>query len=205
MNNKKIQSVYEDQDVIEAILHSNSLDPIVRYLYRTNFDSVANYIRSNSGNDEDAEDFFQEAIVVFINIVRKGNFRGDSSIKTFLYSIARNLWRNELKRQNRALMRETNYYEQSEKEEQDIQDSISENEVKNQLLGLLEKLGDNCKKILLMFYYENLPMKEIFQHMGYETEQVARNMKYRCMNKLKELLNEHPEMKQNFRSLLANG
>ncbi|MEM8966042.1 MAG: sigma-70 family RNA polymerase sigma factor [Bacteroidota bacterium] len=205
MNNKKIQSVYEDQDVIEAILHSNSLDPIVRHLYRTNFDSVASYIRSNSGNDEDAEDFFQEAIVVFINIVRKGNFRGDSSIKTFLYSIARNLWRNELKRQNRALMRETNYYEQSEKEEQGIQDSISENEVKNQLLDLLEKLGDNCKKILLMFYYENLPMKEIFQHMGYETEQVARNMKYRCMNKLKELLNEHPEMKQNFRSLLANG
>ncbi|WKN41601.1 RNA polymerase sigma factor [Tunicatimonas pelagia] len=205
MNTKKIQTGYEDQDIIEAINHSKNLDPVIRHLYHTNFDSVASYIRANSGNDEDAEDFFQEAIVVFINIVRKGNFRGDSSIKTFLYSIARNLWRNELKRQNRVLMRETNYYEQTEKEEQDIQESIGEHEVKDQLLHLLEKLGDNCKKILLLFYYENLPMKEIFQHMGYETEQVARNMKYRCMNKLKGLLNEHPEMKQSFRSLLANG
>ena len=205
MNNRKIQTAYTDQDVIEAIHHSRDLDPVVRHLYRNNFESVANYIRSNSGRDEDAEDFFQEAIVVFINIVRKGNFRGDSSIKTFLYSIARNLWRNELKRQNRALMRETNYYEQSEKEEQDIQESIGENEIKNQLLQLLETLGDNCRTILLLFYYENLPMKEIFRQMGYETEQVARNMKYRCMNKLKDMLNEHPDMKQNFRSLLTNG
>ena len=205
MNTKKTPSAYEDQDVIEAINHSKNLDPVIRHLYHTNFDSVASYVRSNSGNDEDAEDFFQEAIVVFINIVKKGNFRGDSSIKTFLYSIVRNLWRNELKRQNRVLLRETNYYEQTEKEEQDIQESIGENEIKNQLLHLLEQLGGNCKKILLLFYYENLPMKEIFQHMGYETEQVARNMKYRCMNKLKGLLNEHPEMKQNFRSLLANG
>nr|WKN39606.1 sigma-70 family RNA polymerase sigma factor [Tunicatimonas sp. TK19036] len=205
MNSRKEEVQYGDQDVVDAILKNRNLDPVIRYLYRNNFDSIANYIRSNSGNDEDAEDFFQEAIVVFINIVRKGNFRGESSIKTFLYSIARNLWRNELKRQNRALTRETNYYEQSEKEERDIQMSIGENELKNQLIQLLEKLGDNCKKILLLFYYENLPMKEIFQHMGYETEQVARNMKYRCMNKLKEMLDEHREMKQSFKSLLTNG
>ncbi|MEQ9443049.1 MAG: sigma-70 family RNA polymerase sigma factor [Cyclobacteriaceae bacterium] len=205
MNSKKAQAHYEDREIVEAINKDRSLETVIRYLYRTNFDSIANYIRSNSGKDEDAEDFFQEAIVVFIDIVRRGNFRGDSSIKTFLYSIARNLWRNELKRQNRALMRETNYYEQSEKEEQDIQTKLWENEMKTQLMQLLEKLGDNCRKILLLFYYENLPMKEIFQHMGYETEQVARNMKYRCMNKLKEMLNEHQEIKQSFKSLLTNG
>lgn len=205
MNVKKGQAQYDDAGIIEGIKNNENLDPMVRHLYRTNFDSIANYIRSNSGNDEDAEDLFQEAIVVFINIVRKGNFRGDSSIKTFLYSIARNLWRNELKRQNRAVIRETNYYEQSEKEERDIQLSIGETELKDQLMQLLERLGENCKKILLLFYYQNLPMKEIFQHMGYETEQVARNMKYRCMNKLKDILNEHREMKQNFKSLLTNG
>lgn len=205
MNSRNVEAHYEDQEIVEAINKNKNLEPVIRYLYRTNFDSIANYIRSNSGKEEDAEDFFQEAIVVFINIVRKGNFRGDSSIKTFLYSIARNLWRNELKRQNRALMRETSYYEQSEKEERDIQISIGENELKNQLMQLLEKLGENCKKILLLFYYENLPMKEIFHRMGYETEQVARNMKYRCMNRLKEIMNEHREMKQSFKSLLTNG
>lgn len=195
---------FTDGEIIEALQGKKNLDATVRYLYRTHFDSLAHYIKTNSGSDQDAEDFFHEALVIFIELVQQGKFRGDSSIKTFLYAIMRNLWLNELKKRSRAAQRETLYYDKSEKEEKDIQSGIWQNEAKRQVLSLIEKLGENCKKILVLFYYEEMPMKEIFHAMGYESEQVARNMKYKCMKKLNELLDSNSAVKQSFKNLLVN-
>lgn len=195
---------FTDAEIIEALQGKKNLDTTVRYLYRTHFDSLAHFIKTNSGNEQDAEDFFHEALVIFIELVQQGKFRGDSSIKTFLYAILRNLWLNELKKRSRTLQRETLYYDKSEKEEKDAQSGIWQNETKKQVLGLIEKLGENCKKILVLFYYEEMPMKDIFRVMGYESEQVARNTKYKCMKKLNELLDNNTAVKQSFKNFLVN-
>ena len=192
-----------DEEIIAAIKRDRNLNEAVRYLYQAHFDSLANFIRTNSGRQEDAEDYFQETLAVFINIVRRDKFRGDSSIKTFLHSIMRNLWLNELKRRNKALIRETTYYEQSEKEVNGEQHTVHESEATRQVLGLFERLGENCKKVLVMFYYQDKSMKEISLAMNYDNEQVARNTKYKCAKKLMDLLDSNPEMKKAFRNLLT--
>ncbi len=193
-----------DEEIIAAIKRDRNLNDTVRHLYQTHFDSLANFIRTNSGRQEDAEDFFQETLAVFINIVRRDKFRGDSSIKTFLHSIMRNLWLNEIKRRSKALARETTYYEQSDKETSDGQHTVHESEATRQVLAIFDRLGENCKKILVMFYYENKSMKEISLAMNYDNEQVARNTKYKCSKKLTDLLNDNPKMKEAFKNLLNN-
>lgn len=195
---------FTDAEIIGALQGRKNVDAAVRYLYHTHFDSLAHFIKTNSGSEQDAEDFFHEALVVFIELIQQGKFRGDSSIKTFLYAVLRNLWLNELKKRSRLLQRETLYYDKSEKEERDIQSGIWQNEAKKQVLSLIEKLGENCKKILVLFYFEEMPMKDIFPAMGYESEQVARNMKYKCMKKLNELLDHDAAVKQSFKNLLVN-
>lgn len=201
---KVIQST-SDEEIVEAIRKDEKLEIFVSQLYDKYFNMISNFIRTNTGNNEDAEDLFQETIVVFIDLVRKDRFRGDSSIKTFLYAISKNLWLNELKKRNRAVFRETEYYENSEKETKAIQSGLSENEVRRQVLSFLDKLGGNCKKILILFYYEEKSMRDIFQEMNYESEQVARNMKYKCMKKLHELLDHNSHIKQSFKNLLVHG
>jgi DNA-directed RNA polymerase specialized sigma subunit len=57
---------------------------------------------------------------------------------------------------------------------------------------MLDKLGESCRKILMLFYYENLPMKEIVQHLHYENEQVVRNKKYKCLKELTEMVKANP-------------
>ena len=193
-----------DEEIIAAIKKNKNLNETVRYLYQAHFDSLANFIRTNSGRQEDAEDYFQETLAVFINIVHRDKFRGDSSIKTFLHSIMRNLWLNELKRRNKALARETVYFEQSEKETSNEQHTVHESETTRQVLALFDRLGENCKKILVMFYYEDKTMKEIALAMNYDNEQVARNTKYKCSKKLTDLLDSSPGMKKAFRNLLSN-
>lgn len=194
-----------DEEIIEAIKKGEKLAAFVGQLYEKHFNMISNFVRTNNGNHEDAEDLFQEAIVVFIDLVRKDRFRGDSSIKTFIYAISKNLWLNELKKRNRAIFRETEYYENTEKESEEIRSGISENEVRKQVLSFLDKLGENCKKILILFYYEEKSMRDIFQEMNYESEQVARNMKYKCMKRLHELLDDNSHIKQSFKNLLVHG
>jgi RNA polymerase sigma factor (sigma-70 family) len=193
-----------DEEIIAAIKKNKNLNETVRYLYQAHFDSLANFIRTNSGRQEDAEDYFQETLAVFINIVHRDKFRGDSSIKTFLHSIMRNLWLNELKRRNKALARETVYYEQSEKEVSNMQHTVHESETTRQVLALFDRLGENCKKILVMFFYQDKSMKEIALAMNYDNEQVARNTKYKCAKKLIDLLDSSPAMKEAFKNLLRN-
>lgn len=193
-----------DEEIIAAIKKDKNLNDTVRYLYQTHFASLANFIGANSGRQEDAEDFFQETLAVFVNIVRRDKFRGDSSIKTFLHSIMRNLWLNEIKRRDKALARETTYYEQSEKKTSDGQHTVHESETTRQVLALFDRLGENCKKVLVMFYYQDKSMKEISLAMNYDNEQVARNTKYKCGRKLMDLLEGNPGMREAFRNLLIN-
>ena len=193
-----------DQEIVEALKREKDVNLTVRYLYHTHFDALANYIRTNSGNEEDAEDFFQETLVVFIKVVKQGKFRGDSSIKTFLYAVMRNLWLNELKRRNNALVRETSYYEHSEQKEDHVHELVQENETSRQILAFFAQLGNNCKKIMIMYYYQEMSMKDIAQAMNYDSEQVARNTKYKCSKKLTDLLNSNPTLKDAFRNLLMH-
>lgn len=202
---RKAGNPVSDQDIIDSIRSNQKIEPTVRYLYNAYFDSLSMYIKKNQGNDQDAEDFFQEGIVVFIDAVKQDKFRGDSKIKTFLYSVMRNLWLNELKRRKRAMERETLYYEEHPKEEEGIQALIRENEMKKAVASLLEQIGENCQKILILAIYQDKPMKEICEEMGYKNEQVARNTKSKCLKKIENLLDANEDIKQHFKSLLVNG
>lgn len=43
-------------------------------LYRFYFSSIAAYVKENNGNNEDAEDVFQEAIMVLLQKIRQSDF-----------------------------------------------------------------------------------------------------------------------------------
>ena len=73
-------------------------------LYKKYFPSIANYIEQNSGNDQDAEDIFQESIIILLGKVRQSDFNLTSSLKTYLFSIAKNLWLKKIKSDKNSLI-----------------------------------------------------------------------------------------------------
>jgi RNA polymerase sigma factor (sigma-70 family) len=145
---------------------------------------------------------FQEVVVTFIDLVQKNKFRGESTIKTFLYSLNRHTWLNELKKRGRALAREEKYERGQEHIEHDTSHLIAEREGKAEVIRLVEQLGETCKKILLLFYYENLSIGEILGTLEYENEQVVRNKKYKCLKQLEQMIAEKPMLKQTLKNLL---
>ena len=193
---------YTDNELLSAIQMGQDLNPVLRYLYRQYFEGLCMYVEQNNGNRQDAEDVFQEVLLSFIELVKLNKFRGDSSIKTFLFSLNRNIWLNELKRKDRSLARELKYEKQKEGNEADVSEYIAGRESRKQVLDIVERLGEGCKKILLSFYYENLSMREILAQTEYETEQVVRNKKYKCLKQLEQLLMTNPSIAKTLKTVM---
>jgi len=192
----------KDAELLDAIRHGKGLDAAVRSVYRDHFESLAWLVKNNSGSQQDAEDIFQEVVVNFIGLVQKDKFRGESGIKTFLFSMTKHSWLNELKKRGRSEARELKYEKARDKEAADVSQVMSEREEKNQLMNLVEQLGDTCKKILVLFYYENRSMKEILSSLEYENEQVVRNKKHKCLKKLEQMITSKPALLQTLKNML---
>jgi RNA polymerase sigma factor (sigma-70 family) len=178
------KETFSDADLISCLMNNTRTDAALRFMYRDHFDLLSRYVFNNSGNEQDAEDIFQEVMVAFINLVKAGRFRGESSIKTFLFSLNKNIWLNELKRRGRAVAREEKYERLNDHKELTADSIMELRQAKNDLMKLIDELGEACKKILLLYYFENRSMKEILATLPYENEQVVRNKKSKCLKKL---------------------
>lgn len=193
---------YTDRGLVSAIQLGQDLNAVLKYLYHEYFEGLRIYIEQNNGSRQDAEDVFQEVLVSFIELVRLNKFRGDSSVKTFLFSLNRNIWFNELRKKGRTQAREIKYEKEKEDKVPDTSQHIASRESRRQIMEMVERLGEGCKKILVAYYYENLSMKEILEQTEYETEQVVRNKKYKCLKQLEQLLMANPTMAKIFKTAL---
>jgi RNA polymerase sigma factor (sigma-70 family) len=193
---------FTDFSLIQALQSEPIPDDAIKYLYRNHYKMTAAYIRQNSGSDQDAEDIFQEVILVFIEVLKKDKFRVESSVSTFLYSITRNIWLNELKKRNRSRERDEIFEKGRTLMEEDVSHYIMDKEIKSQLMLIVDALGETCKKILLAFYFQNLSMKEILKTLKYENEQVVRNKKYKCLKQLEQVMAGQPDLVKSLKSLL---
>jgi RNA polymerase sigma factor (sigma-70 family) len=177
----------------------------VRYLYEHYFEDAATEIRLRGGSDEDAADMFQEAVLILIEKIKTGKFKQESSIKTFLIGIARNLWLFEKRTRDRRSSREMHYTinEGNNKHADDLEigERIFSKSNTDVIQTLFKQVGEICSKILIGFYYENSSMKNLLQRFHFDNEQVLRNRKSRCMKKLKKLLTDQPELLQQLKIL----
>jgi RNA polymerase sigma factor (sigma-70 family) len=196
---------YSDDELLRAIRDDVNMDKAIMYLYRNYFGGLSIYVQQNQGTRQDAEDIFQETIVAFIQLVQQNKFRGDASIKTFLFAINKNTWLNELKRKGRAEVREVKFETARDNVDEGISHYIAAREARTQVLTIMDKLGESCKKILLAFYYENLSMKEILTTMNYENDQVLRNKKHKCLKQLEQLLTADTNMAKILKEALQYG
>jgi len=184
---------YTDEAILEGLKKRDR--EVIRYVYKEYYPTIKFLIISNSGSDTDAEDVFQDAMVIIYRKISEDRLVLTSSFKTFLYSICRNLW---LQRLDRKLFS----YEFMENENlTDMQDAIvvELTEMENEKYRLFQqhflRLSEDCKKILRLFM-NKVPLKEIAEIMGFKTEKYAKTRKFMCKEKLKNAIINDPSCKK---------
>ena len=194
LNVLTIKSGTSDTELIQMILSGNaSRNKALETIYRENREKVFAYIVSNSGTQDQAKDILQESVIALYENVRDGRFKGESAIGTYLYSIARFKWLNEIKKMS---TRTSHHMEMRSKEDFDPGPlaTLLDAERQGEIHEILASLGERCKELLIQSIYHNASMKEIAAEGGYSSEQIVRNTKYKCLKKLKELIAEKPQL-----------
>ncbi len=184
----KVKRKYTDEELITGIKNKN--DKIVSHVINDNINKIKQLVLLNNGSESDAQDVFQEALIVLYRKTHEKNFQLTCSLGTYLYSIARLLWLKELsKRSKGAFVNVDENIDFVIDNNAEIQETIQKNERLRLFREKYEELSDDCKKVLQMFLME-IPLKEITRIMGYSSEQHTRNRRYRCKEALiKKIVN----------------
>lgn len=153
-------------------------------LYKFYFPSIASYVKQNKGKQEDAEDVFQESIIVLLQKVRQPNFVLTSSLKTYLYAIAKNLWLKRL-RDNKLISVEEFEHYQYESETFSVE--LLPETTKEEKVNLwLKKITNHCQRILRALFFFEEPMESVMKKMGWKNKHVAANQQYKCVQQVKK-------------------
>ncbi len=194
-----------DEELINDILDEQRLNGAIRHILESYHGLLEHMVVSNSGTPSDAEDVIQDTLVAFVEIIRKGTYRREAGIKSFLYTIARNLWITELRKRGSAVKRELLYEKSKDVTDEELMGYLSYKDIQKTVTDLLNTLEDKCKQILRMVYFDNLPMREMVAKLGYQNEQVVRNKKHKCMKELERKINDSPAAKRELKNLLLHG
>lgn len=165
----------------------------MQYLYQQYFQAIKNFVLKNSGSLAEANDLFQDALVIFYVKVRKGEYRNTSSLKTYLFGIAKNLWLKELRRRRIAQK-----HLQVE-DDIDFQEELIIHESQVTIRKVMELINEECKRLLMDFYFEGQSMAQLTVRYGLGSEAATKNKKYRCLQKLMALVKQQKLQRSDFR------
>jgi RNA polymerase sigma factor (sigma-70 family) len=186
--------IYFSDDAILKGLKEKRADSI-RYLYREYFPLAKSIVEKNSGTYEDAEDVFQDGIIVLYQKILSGPLTLNCSLKTFFFSICRNIWMQRLDRKWRLLYQD-DLVSESIEDYDAIPIEVNEETLEKTRLYQLHflSLPADCQKILKMFL-SKASLKEISECMGFKDVSYAKTRKYLCKNMLRKKILRDPRYK----------
>lgn len=180
-----------DSEFIDGIRTGNK--DVINTVYHKYFPKVKSIILKNSGNEEDARDIFQETFIAIYKNVQRSDFKLTCKFETYVHAIARNLWFAVL-RKKRNYFSDTNDFHLSESIS-DLEETIISAERYALYVKTFETIGEQCKKLLLMFI-EGVPMKNIALELGFASESYAKKRKFKCKEQLIKKITEDNDYKR---------
>jgi len=150
-------------------------------------------ILTNGGNEQDAEDIFQEGMAKVYQKINQHGLQLSCKFGTYMYSVCRFLWLQEIKKKS-TIRRDIRVMDEI------IDDETANNRIReNSELKLYEQhfleLSKECQKVLNM-YFRSSSMEEICVVMGYKNVQIAKDKKYRCKKSLMNKIYNNPVYKK---------
>ena len=189
---------YSDEAILEGLRLRS--DYIINFIYKEYFPLIRFLVADNGGSGEDAEDIFQDGIIIIYNKINLNQLALTSSFKTYMYSVCRNLWLQKLHKRKAIFERLTDVEEYIDIPDDLQKDgAIEETEMHRIIQIHFLSLQDDCQKVLRLFV-KNIPLREIALIMGFKTEKYAKTRKYLCKEELKRRIANDPRSHKYFKN-----
>jgi RNA polymerase sigma factor (sigma-70 family) len=183
---------FSSEEVLMGI-QTGKDDKILEFLYDTVLPKVKQMVYKYRGSDDEAYDVFQEGILRFYHFVKQGKFDSNHKPEAFIYTVSKNLYIDYMRRQNKSVKIEAFDESSSQQVNSPLEKLISE-EKEMKVKALFSRLGETCNRLLMYCFYHDLPAKEICEKMGFGSEDVLKTKKYKCKQRLLQLIKEDPSL-----------
>ena len=180
-----------DSELLAAIQQGGQRrEGILRQIYQDDKlrKTIVHHIVNHGGNSYDAEDVFQDAIILFDRQIREGNFKGQSSWSTYFIGIAKWRWYSLRRKFGGVLEFKPGEYDEPT---ESLEAHVIENERRKIIDEILSKIGDRCKN-LLKLYKLSYSMEEIADELGLSSPELAKKNAYECRKKFKDFVTNNP-------------
>lgn len=169
---------YSNLDLLNGIRRNDTI--VLQYIYKNFYSKINFFIKKNSGDDDDANDIFQEAIIIIFRKLKANELVLDCTFETYLYSVCRFLWLKQLEKRKIEKEKIKDNHDYNEDLYDDGLEKVAD---LNERYRLYQKhftnLGKDCQKILQL-YFDKVPLKNIAQIMGFKSEKYAKKRKFKC-------------------------
>ena len=194
MSRSNSSSSTPTDDALIAALR-NGDERALAHLYRLHWPMVSHFVLQNSGSEDDAQDVYQEGVMVFYEKVRDGSLELSCQIKTYLYAVCRRLWLKRLTSKSRFGVRLLDAEEHGPYLNTGAEDDLLAAEEQDRRFATMSEalahLGEPCRSLLEGFYLLDKSMQVLTAEFGYTNADNAKNQKYKCLVRLKKLFFTH--------------
>lgn len=153
----------EEKELLEKIIKKD--EKALFQVYKKFQPSIFNYVKSQINNYQTAEELTQDIFVDFIEALR--DFRFQSSLKTFLFSVARHKIVDQIRKRklkNILFSRLPSYIVESLKVVF-IDEEIDKKELREKITKILDSLPNDYRVILRLKYIEGIKVNEIAERL----------------------------------------
>lgn len=149
----------------------NGFTELIKLLREPLIFFVMRFVNSSSLAEEIAEDAFVELLI------HKERFNFSSSVKTYLFTIARNKAINYIRRNSRLTDDES--LETAEADIESLEERVIKSDEAKALYKVLDRLNDDYRNALWLVYVEDMSYIEAGRVLGKNAKQIE-NLVYRA-------------------------
>jgi RNA polymerase sigma factor (sigma-70 family) len=163
-------------------------------IYLENREGFINFSRKYNIEEQDAVDIYQDAIIVLRDNAVNGRIDSlQSNISTYLFAIGKyKIYHNFRVRSREDLTEDIDLLQENLNFDVNLDPRGLTNEQKL-LKRCFSELGDRCRSILELFYYQGYTLDEIQEILEYSNKKVLKSQKSRCIRQLKDLVKKYHE------------
>lgn len=156
-------------------------------LYQKYFIYIKKFILTNKGNTQDAEDIFQDALLILYEKLHTDNFKAYTCLANYLSGISKNLWLKKLRAQKNSLHIAPNYYSENQEE---INLAIeNERDYHDKLNDYINAISSHCQNLIQDIFIKNKTIEEVQSKYRYSSRHNAQNQKHKCVEQIRKIKN----------------
>ena len=179
--------VHKDQIYIEGLLRNDS--SIIEMIYQKFVPKVKHYVRTNSGDEDAAQDVIQEVLIIIYNQAKTKGLQITCPFDAYFFLLCKRKWLNELKKSsNKTVTIDDDSGYKDEAVEAMAFQTESFDDKQSLFDEMFQKLGEKCQEVLKLSFVAKT-MEEVAEKLNV-TYGYVRKKKSICTGQLTQMIQE---------------